>query len=725
MPSALKDNKDQPILLLDVDNTLYEESLYGIERQILSNIHSFCADVCDLSAEQADDLHHQHGSTIQGLIDQKLIRQKDVQRFYEQVYRNVSVASLLLEECTASTTSSSCTGYSHSQRALKDLVRDVLTISNVRIASNSPTYHVEKVLQALGLTRVGWDAVYTPSALNKYATKGRPKAFFRHLLLDQHYNPLQLHLVEDSHTNIVACQEWMQTYRVDDKQSLLTALCQALGWVDSNYTFSQVDYLLEKNKVDFESFNRETYQRLIQEVTARVIASKADELVVADLGAGLLSMLRLLLLGHDDNIMPSLVDSLSNSTATIQYYAYEPNIALKDHCLQILESLGFTLLETIEWQTDTDSLSSVENQELIYQRTIDNTPQLTVHLRFWDFDRHMNRDQATPLLVLGCCFADLVEPTRLVKSILGRFNNANIDDSRDDDMVLYFPITFKGITQLIPSMPHYQDNSCSQPVPSDTSAFAMYSSALQERHGHHLDPDHLIDAVTNYGGKLLHRGTSDWNIDPAIHQYLWETMLYFFATVACPELYRTKWNSTAWIERARTKRATIYVSNEDILMFLPVIGSWRLQEENLSKALLQPVPRKYSEIQFVSPNAVGVASKRAPALQPNQVRIRSLHSLISTGTELKVFSGNFDDAALDVNIKGMTTERMAYPLSYGYCLVGTVVECGEDVKDAHSLLGKLVFTFSPHSSQVVVDREAIQVVPDGVEPSKYTTCCGY
>ena len=91
-------------------------------------------------------------------------------------------------------------------------------------------------------------------------------------------------------------------------------------------------------------------------------------------------------------------------------------------------------------------------------------------------------------------------------------------------------------------------------------------------------------------------------------------------------------------------------------------------------------------------------------------------SLISSGTELKIFKGLFDDAALDVNIKGMEDSTMKYPLSYGYSLVGIVTRCSPDVSDAKSIIGKTVFTFSPHSSHVIVDRDAIQIVPDDIAP---------
>jgi threonine dehydrogenase-like Zn-dependent dehydrogenase len=87
--------------------------------------------------------------------------------------------------------------------------------------------------------------------------------------------------------------------------------------------------------------------------------------------------------------------------------------------------------------------------------------------------------------------------------------------------------------------------------------------------------------------------------------------------------------------------------------------------------------------------------------------------LISSGTELKIFKGLFDDAALDVNIDGMEDERMAYPLAYGYCLVGRIVQCGSKVSPEQHL-GKLAFTFSAHATHVVAPVSAIQLVPDGI-----------
>ena len=96
--------------------------------------------------------------------------------------------------------------------------------------------------------------------------------------------------------------------------------------------------------------------------------------------------------------------------------------------------------------------------------------------------------------------------------------------------------------------------------------------------------------------------------------------------------------------------------------------------------------------------------------------VESVCSLISSGTELKIFKGLFEDAALDVNIDGMAEERMAYPLTYGYSLVGRVKRCGGAVPDSDELIGRYVFTFSPHCSHVIADRNSLQLVPKGIQP---------
>lgn len=84
------------------------------------------------------------------------------------------------------------------------------------------------------------------------------------------------------------------------------------------------------------------------------------------------------------------------------------------------------------------------------------------------------------------------------------------------------------------------------------------------------------------------------------------------------------------------------------------------------------------------------------------------------GTELKVFNGHFDsDQPTDTIISGMQ-DGMRYPLRYGYCAVGTVVDIGPDVDV--SWLGREVFSFSPHGSLAVVDKDSVKIIPEFISP---------
>ena len=213
------------------------------------------------------------------------------------------------------------------------------------------------------------------------------------------------------------------------------------------------------------------------------------------------------------------------------------------------------------------------------------------------------------------------------------------------------------------------------------------------------------------GGSLVSTGSSDWTIEPT-NKYLWETMLYFFGMSGARDLVNDAWDGPGWMERSYHIPRTIHVSNEDLLLRMDGCISRRAEDRdsvpNLGGASLLS-----QEIQFIGPYNVTTISKEI-AMGPNQVHIESVCSLVSSGTELKIFKGSFDEASLDVNIKGMSDETMSYPLSYGYSLVGRVVACGSSVSDSDDLIGRLVFTFSPHATRVIADRDAIQLVPPGV-----------
>jgi len=384
---------------------------------------------------------------------------------------------------------------------------------------------------------------------------------------------------------------------------------------------------------------------------------------------------------------------LSKNISKIHYYAYESNKELLTECKANLERLGM--------------LADPTDECLFRGMAPDGSTELIFHLKPMDFaedsiDEHID-------VLIGCCFADLFDPDILAQALHRFLNTGQVRRDRSPTL-LYFPITFAGTTCFYPASPF----ECPA-IPSDTFSFRAYSASLTNRLGHNLDPLKIIDAIRGYGGELIEKGPSNWNIEASKHSYLWNTMLHFFQSSAVPELLG-KWNASGWMNRSKTNRADIFVSNVDLLLRLDAGRITVVEEDNYQ--VRNEGNYEVDEIEFVSPRNV---RKKAIALSidggdfnlgPNQIEVESVCSLISSGTELKIFNGLFDNAALDVNIKGMDDAEMAYPLAYGYSSVGKVVRCGDNVPA--ELIGKLVFSFSPHSSRLILDRECAHIVPDGI-----------
>ena len=683
--------KDHPILLIDVDNTLYSEEKCTIEAQIRDGIYRYC-ETLGISSTQADSWHHEYGSTVEGLRKHIPDPSKVMKDFYHQVYADIDLSSLIPNVHVDTT------GYSHAEASNHVRLRDLLKSIPypMYLASNSPTRHVRSILRTLGLNHIPWAGILTPDTMVDYPTKAsQPNIYFQRVI--ESYPALQCILLDDSKTNLQNALSSldMRGIYISSQTPILLGLAIALGHVDEKYTFSQIDYLLSKNVVDASSIHGPTWDMMRQQITTMAVTNNGA-FTIADIGAGLLSMLQLLLVG-DHNKKSIMADGIIH---TLHYYAYESNMALYSGCKERLQRLGFdTSLEGIPTPGD----------QVIFSN---DSLNITIHLCMCDFtDIPTIEQEAPPQLIVGCCFADLMEPYQLVQN-LQRFLRKWNGESKET--LLYFPITFAGTTQFFPPRPFAKPR-----IPSDTLALRLYSDALSHDHGHNLDPSKLVTAVQAHGGEVIHQGASPWNIDPDEHAYLWDTMLYFFGTVGAPELMKRDWDSAGWIQQTKTFKPKIVVSNVDLLFSLPSAkGISDTYEENV-RVTKDLDTLTIQEIQFTGPYQVGTTTKLIDTkdgthLGPNQVEIQAIRSLISSGTELKIFKGLFDDAALDVTINGMVNERMAFPLAYGYSLVGRVTRCGTKVADSHDLIGRLVFTFSPHSSHVICDRDSIQVVPEGI-----------
>ncbi|MBN8216141.1 MAG: zinc-binding dehydrogenase [Spirochaetes bacterium] len=108
---------------------------------------------------------------------------------------------------------------------------------------------------------------------------------------------------------------------------------------------------------------------------------------------------------------------------------------------------------------------------------------------------------------------------------------------------------------------------------------------------------------------------------------------------------------------------------------------------------------------FTGPGKVELQDHPIPAAFPGQVLIRTSKTLISTGTELTVLSGDFP--------QGSRWEEYArFPFLAGYDNVGTIVETGEGV-DA-TLTGRKVATYGKHARFTTCAAADLRLLPEGI-----------
>lgn len=117
---------------------------------------------------------------------------------------------------------------------------------------------------------------------------------------------------------------------------------------------------------------------------------------------------------------------------------------------------------------------------------------------------------------------------------------------------------------------------------------------------------------------------------------------------------------------------------------------------------------------FTSVRTATLETNPLPPPGVGEVRVRSLVSAISPGTEMLIYRGEMpEDLAVDETIVSLAG-GFSFPLRYGYALVGEVTAAGPQV-DPH-WLGQLVFAFHPHESCFNIASQHLFPLPDGVQP---------
>jgi len=108
---------------------------------------------------------------------------------------------------------------------------------------------------------------------------------------------------------------------------------------------------------------------------------------------------------------------------------------------------------------------------------------------------------------------------------------------------------------------------------------------------------------------------------------------------------------------------------------------------------------------FSKPCTVVLEQKPMPRLKEGEVLIRTRKTLISTGTELTILSGEFPKDS-------MWAKYGVFPSQPGYDNVGTIVEVGEKVSG--ELVGKRVATYGAHARYVSSNQDMLRFVRDEV-----------
>ncbi|MGM0590605.1 MAG: zinc-dependent alcohol dehydrogenase [Halobacteriota archaeon] len=113
---------------------------------------------------------------------------------------------------------------------------------------------------------------------------------------------------------------------------------------------------------------------------------------------------------------------------------------------------------------------------------------------------------------------------------------------------------------------------------------------------------------------------------------------------------------------------------------------------------------------FTAERTVEVRERPVPEPGAGEVRVSTIVSAISPGTEGLIYRGQVPTSlTVDETIDALSGS-FDYPLRYGYAVVGEVTAVGEGVDDAWR--GSTVFAFHPHESHFLAEPSSLHRVPE-------------
>lgn len=115
---------------------------------------------------------------------------------------------------------------------------------------------------------------------------------------------------------------------------------------------------------------------------------------------------------------------------------------------------------------------------------------------------------------------------------------------------------------------------------------------------------------------------------------------------------------------------------------------------------------------YTAPGKAEWRSESLPPLAESRLRVRSLFSALSRGTESLVFHGKVPESEHQRMRAPLMAGDFPFPVKYGYAAVG-VVEGGPD-----NVIGKTVFALHPHQTLFDIAVEQAALLPDGLPPAR-------
>lgn len=101
-----------------------------------------------------------------------------------------------------------------------------------------------------------------------------------------------------------------------------------------------------------------------------------------------------------------------------------------------------------------------------------------------------------------------------------------------------------------------------------------------------------------------------------------------------------------------------------------------------------------------------------PPFNSQSVRIKTLYSGISRGTESLVFNGLIPESEWQTMRCPHQSGAFSFPISYGYSVVGKVIETGPEITKMFP--GDIVFVLHPHQEQIVAQGDMVRPVPEEI-----------